>query len=116
MKIFEKGEAYKRRVDWLPIFTKPTEKDKNFISKVTTPKALKYWLKMIVEGYMRIYKNQGFTESPAVAEFNEKYHEMNNNCIEFLQDFEPAHFIGKKAKESYEEYNVWAEENGLNDT
>jgi putative DNA primase/helicase len=39
---------------------------------------------------------------------------MNNNCIEFLQDFKPTHFIGKRAKESYEEYEVWADENGLN--
>jgi putative DNA primase/helicase len=115
LKSFEKGDSYKRRVDWLPIFSKPSVKDKNFIKKVTTPEALKYWVKMIVEGYMRLYENQGFTESPAVAEFNEKYHEMNNNCTEFLQDFDPAHFIGKRAKESYEEYIVWAEENGLNE-
>lgn len=114
LKSWEKGEAYKRRVQWLPIFTKPTKKDINFISKVTTPKALEYWLKMIVEAYQNLYKNIGFTESPAVAEFNEKYHEMNNNVIEYLQDFDPAHFIGKKSKESYEEYEIWADENGLN--
>ena len=113
LKSFEKGDSYKRRVDWLPMFSKPRKKDKNFIKKVTTPEALEYWMKMIVEGYMRLYENQGFTESPAVAEFNEKYHEMNNNCTEFLQDFDAAHFIGKRAKESYEEYIVWAEENGL---
>ena len=114
LKSFEKGEAYRRRVDWLPIFNKPKKKDKHFISKVTTPKALEYWLKLIVEAYMRLYKNECFTTSPAVAAFNAKYHEMNNNCIEFLQDYEQEHFIGKRAPEAYEEYTVFSEENGLN--
>jgi putative DNA primase/helicase len=114
LKSFEKGESYKRRVDWLPMFSKPTKKDKRFIDKLTTPDALKYWMKLIVEGYMRLYQNEGFTHSPIVAQYNLKYHELNNNCIEFLQDFDPAHFEGKRAPESYEEYSIWAEENGLN--
>ena len=114
LKSFEKGEAYRRRVDWLPMYSKPTKKDKNFISKVTTSKALKYWMKLIVEAYMRIYKIEGFTESLLVSDFNEKYHAMNNNCIEFLQDYQQEHFIGKRAPEAYQEYEIWAEENGLN--
>jgi putative DNA primase/helicase len=114
LKSFEKGESYRRRVQWCPMFNKPTRKDKRFIDKVTTPEALKYWMKLIVEAYQRLYKNEGFTESPIVIEYNQKYHEMNNNCIEFLQDFDPAHFEGKRAPESYEEYTIWAEEIGVN--
>jgi putative DNA primase/helicase len=114
LKSFEKGEAYKRRVQWCPMFSKPTRKDKRFIDKITTPDALKYWMKLIVEGYMRLYKNEEFTESPVVTEYNQKYHEMNNNCIEFLKDFDHAHFEGKRSPESYEEYSIWAEENGMN--
>lgn len=114
LKSFEKGESYKRRVQWCPMFSKPTKKDRRFIDKLTTPDSLKYWMKLIVEGYMRLYRNEGFTESPIVKEYNEKYHQINNNCIEFLQDFEPAHFEGKRAPESYDEYQNWAEENGLN--
>jgi putative DNA primase/helicase len=114
LKSFEKGEAYKRRVQWCPMFSKPTRKDKRFIDKITTPDALKYWMKLIVEGYMRLYKNEGFTQSPVVTEYNQKYHEMNNNCIEYLKDFDATHFEGKRAPESYEEYEIWANENGLN--
>ena len=114
LKSFEKGEAYRRRVQWVPMFNKPTKKDARFIEKLTTPEALKYWVKLLVQGYERLYKNEGFTDSPSVIKYNQEYHEMNNNCIEFLQDFKPTHFQGKKAKESYEEYEVWAEENGLN--
>jgi putative DNA primase/helicase len=114
LKSFEKGESYRRRVDWCPMFSKPSKKDKKFIEKLTTPDALKYWMKLIVEGYMRLYKNEGFTVSPIVSEYNKRYHEMNNNCIEFLQDFDADHFEGKKAPESYDEYEIWATENGLN--
>jgi putative DNA primase/helicase len=114
LKSFEKGESYRRRVDWLPMYGRPKKKDKNFIKKLTTPEALKYWMKLIVEGYMRLYQNEGFTQSEMVTKFNEEYHSLNNNCIEYLEDLNPAHFIGKKAKESHEEYVVWAEENGLN--
>jgi putative DNA primase/helicase len=114
LKSFEKGEAYRRRVQWVPMFNKPTKKDARFIEKLTTPEALKYWVKLLVEGYERLYKNEGFTESPSVIKYNQEYHKMNNNCIEFLQDFKPTHFQGKRAKESYEEYEIWAEENGLN--
>jgi len=114
LKSFEKGESYKRRVQWCPMFSKPTKKDIRFIDKLTTPEALKYWMKLIVEGYQRLYQNTGFTESPIVTEYNLKYHKMNNNCLEFLQDFDPTHFHGKRAPESYEEYEIWANENGLN--
>jgi putative DNA primase/helicase len=114
LKSFEKGEAYKRRVDWLPMYSKPTKKDKHFISKLTTPDALKYWMKLIVEAYLRLHKNEGFTESQLVKDFNEKYHAMNNNVTEYLEDFRQDHFIGKRAPEAYGEYEIWAEENGLN--
>jgi len=113
LRSWEKGESYKRRVQWCPMFSKPTRKDKRFIEKLTTPDALKYWMKLIVEGYQRLYENDGFTESPIVIEYNQNYHKMNNNCIEFLQDFNATHFEGKRAPESYDEYEVWANENGL---
>lgn len=114
LKSFEKGESYKRRVQWCPMFHKPTQKDKRFIEKLTTPEALKYWMKLIVEAYERLYQQEGFTDSPTVKLYNETYHKMNNNCIEFLQDFDQAHFLGKRAPESYDEYEIWAEEIGLN--
>ena len=114
LKTFEKGESYRRRVDWLPIYSKPKKKDKNFIAKITTPEALQYWMKLIVDGYKRLYKNEAFTESKIVIEFNEKYHEMNNNITEFLRDFKQAYFLGKRSPEVYDEYQIWAEESGLN--
>ena len=57
------------------MFGKPKKKDKHFISKLTTPEALQYWIRLIVEAYQRLYKNEGFTYSEAVENFNSEYHE-----------------------------------------
>lgn len=115
LKSFEKGTSYKRRVDWLPMYTKPKRKDPKFISKATTPEALEYWIKLIVEGYMRLYENQGFTESQVVTDYNEQYHEENNTAIAYVNDLRPDIDIdGKRAPEVYAEYEIWCQENGEN--
>ena len=114
LKSFEKNEAYKRRVDWLPIFKKPVKKDKNFISKLTTPEALQYWMKLIIEAYFRLYENEGFTYSEIVQQFNDKYHEENNTVLQYLNDLKKNDLIGLRSPEAHEAYKVWAEENGLN--
>lgn len=112
LKSFEKNEAYKRRVDWCPIFTKPKRKDKNFIAKITTPEALEYWMKMIVEAYQRVYKNEGFTECKLIDDFNKEYHAQNNTVLQYLQDYTKDHFINLRSPEAYENYEIWATENG----
>jgi putative DNA primase/helicase len=114
LKSFEKGEAYKRRVDWLPMYGRPTKKDPYFIDKLTTPAALKYWIKLIVDAYKRLHKNKGFTHSETVKKFNDDYHQENNTVLQFLDFKEKRHLIGKKSPEAYQEYEEWAEENGLN--
>lgn len=113
LKSFEKGESYKRRVDWLPMYGRPKKKDKKFISMLTTPKALKYWIRLVVEGYMRLYKNQAFTESKIVQEFNNQYHEQNNNILEYMDNLTEEQILGKKSPEIYDEYEIWATDNGV---
>lgn len=111
LKSKEKGDSYKRRVDWLPMFAKPTQKDPRFVEKLTTQQALQYWIKLIVEAYKRLYKNAAFTDCAAVQNFNEDYHRMNNNILEFLEERTETSWIGKQKRESYREYKQWAEEN-----
>ncbi|HDB2932271.1 TPA: DNA primase [Staphylococcus aureus] len=113
LKSWEKGESYKRRVMWLPIYTKPAKKEKNFIQKLTQQDALEYWIKLIVEAYERLYANEKFTVSEVVEKFNDQYHEENNNFLLYLQDFERKDFINMKPKQIYDEYEAWAEENDL---
>jgi putative DNA primase/helicase len=113
LKSFEKGESYKRRVDWLPIYTKPARKDKRFIDKITTKEALEYWIKLIVDAYTRLYKNECFTECEMIKEFNNEYHSSNNTVLQYLADYTKDHFIGLRSPEAHENYKIWAEENGL---
>lgn len=113
LKSWEKGDSYKRRVMWLPIYTKPAKKEKDFIQKLTTEKALEYWIRLIIEAYYRLYENTTFTKAENVEVFNNQYHEENNNFLLYLQDFERKDFIGMKPKQVYDEYEGWAEENDL---
>lgn len=114
LKSFEKGESYKRRVDWLPMYTKPTKKDGKFITKLTTDAALEYWIRLMVEGYFRLYKNERFTDSDIVTKFNEDYHADNNSVLQYLEDLDKSHFLDRRSPEAYDEYEIWAVENGLN--
>lgn len=110
---FEKGDSYKRRLVYMPMYGKPKIKDRHFISKLTTDKALNYWMKLIVEAYERLYKNEGFTKCELVQKFNDEYHESNNTVLAYLKDFKKEDFIGKKSPEAYAQYEAWIEENGL---
>ena len=114
LKSFEKGESYKRRVLWLPMYSKPKTKDPLFITKLTTKEALEYWVRLIVEGYQRLYKTQMFTQPKLVADFNHNYHEENNSALTFARDLIPEEIHGIQPPKVFEQYETWAEENGLN--
>ena len=114
LKSWEKGESYKRRVVWLPMYTKVKKKDPKFITNLTTEKALKYWIKLIVEGYKRLYKNGGFTHSQTVEDFNKSYHEENNPALMYLQSYTKDDFIKKPVRDVYDDYKDWCEDNAVN--
>ena len=117
LKTFEKGTSYKRRVVWLPMYTEVKEgkKDPLFITKQATQKALEYWARLMVEGYQRLYRRGGFSESKIVNDFNNEYHLENNNALMWLEDVDPKEIEGKKNPEVMAEYGQWAEENGYNE-
>lgn len=105
---FEKGYAYKRRIVWLPMFNKVDKPDPRFITKLTTKEALEYWIRLIVEGYKRLYKNMEWTECPAVEEYNSRYHENNNVCARFAKDIDPdTELIGKTVSDMSEAFTKW---------
>ncbi|PGZ98807.1 DNA primase [Bacillus pseudomycoides] len=113
LKSFEKGESYKRRVVWMPMFKAPTKKDPRFISKLTSPEALEYWLKLIIEQYEALYINAEVNIPGVVDQYNAEYHADNNNVLEFIGDYTTDHFIGKKPPQIQEQYEIWATDNGL---
>lgn len=114
LKSWEKGESYKRRVLWLPMYTKVKKKDPKFITNLTTEKALKYWIKLIVDGYKRLYQNGGFTESKVVEDFNVSYHEENNPALIYLEDYDREYLNRKAVGDVYDNYEQWCKENAVN--
>lgn len=113
LKSWEKGESYKRRVMWLPMYSKVKKKDPLFITKLTTDEALEYWIKLIVEGYFRLYENGKFTDSERVEKFNEEYHRENNPALEFVEGMSIEDFKDIPARETYDAYRDWCEDNAV---
>lgn len=111
LKSFEKGESYKRRVMWCPMYGKPKHKSPTFITDITTKDALEYWIKIVVDGYERLFKTMTFTKSEKVQKFNEEYHEENNSVLEYTKDIHADDLIGETSPEAYEDYADWADEN-----
>ena len=114
LKSWEKGESYKRRVMWLPMFTKVKKKDPLFITKLTTQKALEYWVRLIIEGYKRLYKNADFTKCQIVDDFNTEYHRKNNPALDFLDITREDQIIGKAVVTVNKAYEEWCLDNGEN--
>lgn len=114
LKSWEKGESYKRRVMWLPMYTKVKKKDPKFITNLTSPEAIEYWVRLIVEGYKRLYQNGCFTESEIVNAFNEKYHRENNPALDYIDDMTKDNFKDKPIKDVYDDYEDWCEDNAVN--
>ncbi len=109
IRSFEKGYAYKRRIVWLPMFNKVEKPDPTFISKITTPEALEYWIRLIVEGFLRLYQSNEWTACKAVEEYNDQYHEENNVSLQFARDLDPdTEIIGKTVTEIKEAFFEWS--------
>jgi putative DNA primase/helicase len=107
LKTKEKGHSYKSRVTWLPMYKKPTKKDRRFAEKLTTPEAKEYWLRLMVEAYMRLYENEGFTYCETIENFNEEYHRANNHLLEFFEEYDKEWWVKKQKRECYLQYKDW---------
>ena len=113
IKSFEKGKSFKRRVMWLPMFTEVKKKDPLFITKQTTEKALQYWVKLIVEAYMRLYENNKFTRSELVEDFNRSYHEENNPYLLYISDMTADDFVNEPVAEISKACEEWCDDNDV---
>ena len=108
IKSFDKGYAYRRRIVWLPMFNKIEKVDTRFISKATTKAALEYWIKLIVEGYMRLYKNNEWAHSKIVQDYNDRYHEKNNAMMQYAKDLDPdTEIVGMTINEMKNNFIEW---------
>lgn len=107
LKSYEKGYAYERRVIWLPMFIKVEKPDPKFICKMTTQKALRYWIRLIVEGYVRLWENGRWTDAEVVDKFNAEYHAENNPTKEFALSLKDNEILGKTMTEIRDAFREW---------
>ena len=111
IKSWDKGYGYQRRVLWMPMFNTVEKPDPFFKRKLTTPEALKYWVKLMVAGYKRLYKNGRFTTCAKVDKFNEEYHTSNNHMAAFVSDIDiDTSILGKTATEVKALFDNWRDD------
>ena len=105
---FDKGYAFKRRIQWLPMFNKVDKPDPYFITKMTAKPALEYWIRLIVEGYKRLYQNRKWTVCKVVEDYNNQYHEDNNVCLMYAKDLDPdTEIVGKTITQIRMDFMEW---------
>ncbi|WP_289423340.1 DUF5906 domain-containing protein [Faecalibaculum rodentium] len=106
LRTFDKGHALERRMCWVPMFNTVRKPDPNFITKMTTPEALEYWMKLMVEAYVRLYKH-GWTESKICADYNGEYHRHNDISKMFIEELEKDDFHYKTRQEVLDMFDNW---------
>ena len=106
LRTFDKGHALERRMCWVPMFNTVRKPDPNFITKMTTPEALEYWMKLMVEAYVRLYKH-GWTESKICADYNGEYHRHNDISKMFIEELEKDYFHYKTRQEVLDMFDKW---------
>ena len=106
LRTFDKGHALERRMCWVPMFNTVRKPDPNFITKMTTPEALEYWMKLMVEAYVRLYKH-GCTESKICADYNGEYHRHNDISKMFIEELEKDDFHYKTRQEVLDMFDKW---------
>lgn len=106
LRTFDKGHALERRMCWVPMFNTVRKPDPNFITKMTTPEALEYWMKLMVEAYVRLYKH-GWTESKICADYNGEYHRHNDISKMFIEELEKDDFQYKTRQEVLDMFDNW---------
>ena len=109
LKSFEKGNSYKRRVHWLPVFGEVKNKDKKFFTKLFTQEATEYMFKLMVEAMMTLYERAEFIIPTEVKKFTEDYHKFNNNVLQYIDEIEEVDYLYMKPKEVYDSYKAWCE-------
>ncbi len=109
LKSFEKGESFKRRIKWVPMFKLADEMDcfgDKFFEELYSKEALNYFNKLVIEAYFNLYAN-GYQKCAKVDEFTDKYHSDNNNVELYLSGAIADNFIDNKPGDAYKEYVEW---------
>lgn len=112
LKSFEKTDAFTDRIDWITLpQVKRENKKRDLVSQMTTANAKRYWIKLMVEGYMRIYENGELTESELIQRSHSEFVEQNNNVIAFIKEYN-MELLNHNLTEIKAVYEKWCEDIG----
>lgn len=119
IRTYDKGYALERRMCWMPMFNKIEKPDPDFISKMTTPEALKYWMHLIVKAYQRLYAS-GWTKGIIYEDYNNEYHRHNNLALMFIEETDDPNdpgkiFEGHTRSEILQMFEEWKKETSSED-
>lgn len=110
----DKSYGFSRRLVIIPFNAefKPTDPDFDpfIMDKLSSENAISYLLNLGLEGLMRLFTNNGFTQPKSVDKMLGDYLADNNNVIPFLEEVEVEGFV---SQDVYREYTFWVSQNGL---
>lgn len=118
-RIRSKGfEAIKRRLVIIPFNAKFSKSDPDYdpyiIYKLRTEEAMKYVVRVGIEGLKRVLTD-GFTDSEKVRKEIEDYELENNPIMLWVQEFTLDKIINQPTKEIHKSYKMFCVENGFSE-
>lgn len=113
-RINDLSDGLKRRLQFIPFNARFTKLDADFDpfirDKLTTSEAMRYLLKIAVEGLQRLLINNNVSYAKACDEVWAEYEQINNPILLFLDDIK---IDNEPVTEVYLKYSNWCEQNGL---
>lgn len=110
----DKSSGYSRRLSIIPFEAVFSSSDPDYdpfiLDKLTTDEAKSYILNLAIDGIIRVFAQNGFTNVDRVDEIVNDYLKENNNVIGFLDEYD---LEGKPTQEIYQEYTWWCAQGGI---
>lgn len=106
----DKSDGFMRRLTIIPFNARFSKDDEDYdpfiIDKLITDEAHSYLLNLGIQGAMRLFENNKFTDSTAVTNILDQYAHDNNNVLGFIDEFGDK-LEGKWSDDAYREYQFW---------
>lgn len=110
-RIKDRTGAVQRRLVIIPFnatFSKDDPDYRPYIKyELRQEENMEYFIKIGIDGLLRILENQGFTTSQKVVKELEDYEETNNPIVGFLKENDDLEVVGKTTSEIYNLYNEY---------
>lgn len=113
-QVRDKSDGFSRRIVIVPFNAKFCKEDADYDpfieEKLMSDDAIRYLLKLGIEGLKRVLSTKSFTKSNVGEQEKDQYITSNNNVLEWLED-EPK-IENESVNETFLIYQVWCAKNG----